>query len=628
MELKADGLLWGFGNHEPMAMYRRTGKRSTGGVPGGARWMADWHHFYDSEENAELLKNAGVNILHCRFFKGLGWEAEKEDFPAVRSFANHCRARGIKVLAYVQFATLYHEIMSREIPQLKEWAARDEDGKCFPYAYQYWRWIPCIHQPEFEAYLQKIVRIAMEAGCFDGVMFDNVFSRPCHCPRCRKAFQESLSDKGFEDFLSPEHTDIPPTIALGFQPWLGDDLPPERALPQALANKETMDPVVRAYMAHRAESLAGFFARMRQFIKAQDPDFILSGNINLSPARDAYNGIDRFSLIPQFDLIVSQTDNQPAVTDGCVVTQIPELKAARMFHTLSLPLNDADASTLGDGNAALIARWGEALTGGGILCDRSPMRPLRGGGLDRELYDDRRKMYRKFRQWESLLGDALQRPRLEPVGVLYSRESVMYSLESLHGILRTQESLMRRKIPFRLVAADRSGVLDPAWQRLPYLIVPEALLLSDRVIAELRAYPGKLYTVGPDCGRFDEEYGERAGNPLTDYPAFPVPEHQVLVCRYRTRVQFGRNNWDFFPAEVPKLTLPEEAAADFRMMPDNSGVGALFITCPIPCPGGTAELPAGQWMIHAFGEDPRPAEVRDGRVVIPPFTGVCAIIRQ
>ena len=46
---------WTFGNHEPLSMYRRIGRNSTGGVPGGALWLEKWHHWYDSEECAETI---------------------------------------------------------------------------------------------------------------------------------------------------------------------------------------------------------------------------------------------------------------------------------------------------------------------------------------------------------------------------------------------------------------------------------------------------------------------------------------------------------------------------------------------------------------------------------------------
>ncbi len=37
--MKLNRMLWTFGNHESLLMYRRIGRRSTGGVQGSAEWM-------------------------------------------------------------------------------------------------------------------------------------------------------------------------------------------------------------------------------------------------------------------------------------------------------------------------------------------------------------------------------------------------------------------------------------------------------------------------------------------------------------------------------------------------------------------------------------------------------------
>ena len=34
---------------------------------------------------------------------------------------------------------------------------------------------PCFNEPQFEAYLKKVIRIALEEGKFDGIFFDNAY---------------------------------------------------------------------------------------------------------------------------------------------------------------------------------------------------------------------------------------------------------------------------------------------------------------------------------------------------------------------------------------------------------------------------------------------------------------------
>lgn len=93
---------WTFGAHEPMPMYRRMGRRSTGAIDGNARWTRDWLGWFD-EHSPEKMEDIGFNFIHSRFYKGMGWGLERKDFPNVKRFVRNCHAHGIRTLAYVQF---------------------------------------------------------------------------------------------------------------------------------------------------------------------------------------------------------------------------------------------------------------------------------------------------------------------------------------------------------------------------------------------------------------------------------------------------------------------------------------------------------------------------------------------
>ena len=73
---------WTFGAHEPYTMYRRVGKHCTGGIDGNAQWVKPWLDWFD-EKSPEVMESLGLNFLHSRFYKGMGWEVEKKDFPNV-----------------------------------------------------------------------------------------------------------------------------------------------------------------------------------------------------------------------------------------------------------------------------------------------------------------------------------------------------------------------------------------------------------------------------------------------------------------------------------------------------------------------------------------------------------------
>ena len=164
--MKLNRMLWTFGNHESLLMYRRIGRRSTGGVQGSAEWMESWHRRFDSEETFARMEEIGANILHCHFYKGMGWEQEKQDLPGLKKTLAAAHRHHITVLAYIQFATLYYELMQREIPNLQAWAARRSDNSFQNYNGYYFRWMPCPENREFRDYLKKISNRVTLFGAF------------------------------------------------------------------------------------------------------------------------------------------------------------------------------------------------------------------------------------------------------------------------------------------------------------------------------------------------------------------------------------------------------------------------------------------------------------------------------
>lgn len=599
-------MIWGFGNHEPIDMYRRVGVTTTGGVPGNARWLKKWHNFFDSDESVALLADMGVNILHCRFYKGMGWEHEKHDFPAVRDFALRCRKRGIKVLAYVQHATLYWELMQKEIPNLRDWAIISENGKPAIYAgKEYWRWAPCPNNPEYNDYICKILQIAMDGDCFDGVMFDNVGNYPCYCPRCQQKFREYVKANYDFNFLDPDYIELPP------QPPL---------------NAEIQDPLQQASLAFRHQVVNEQYKYWRKYIKDRDPEFIVSGNFALVPMQYAVTnwGIDPLELVKSFDILVSQSSNLVKCADGCVITQIPELKLARAAGVCDLPLTDGCAAALDLSEEYLIARFGEALAGGGILVERSAMRPKRGGEPDMEIIAHRKSILEKFRKLHQDHRALLDMPHYEPIGVLHSKESLYKSYKSLEDYFRVQESLKRNHLPFRCVIADADGINMENLTGCTTLIVPGARLLSDRVIEQLKNFSGRLIVAGDECGDYDEFFAQRAENPFPDTEKIPVTMHPIPLARYRTEVQYIPDDWKKYFPELPAVELNTESAVDYKCSADGQIAGVL-ITSPVASAGGSIELPAGEWYAEPFGETPRPAEYKNGKVSVPAFRGICII---
>ena len=254
---------WTFGAHEPYSMYRRMGKKSTGGIEGSAKWVKDWLDWWDAKA-PETMHVLGLNGLHSRFYKGMGWEVEKDDFPNVQKFVRNCHAHGVKALAYVQFCTLYPEFMRREIPAIDDWATVDWQGNKNLWGGQYFRWTPCLNCREWEEYIKRMCTIALTDGGFDGIMFDNVFDYPCYCARCEKTFREHLA-------RIPEDERV---RRFGFADVSFALLP--RMERSRMSHLEAKDPIFQAWALWRCETIASGFTDLMCARKRDITPFIVS----------------------------------------------------------------------------------------------------------------------------------------------------------------------------------------------------------------------------------------------------------------------------------------------------------------------------------------------------------------
>ena len=610
--------IWTFGNHENLPMYRRIGKNSTGGVQGNALWLDKWHHWYDSEECADRMADLGLNLLHCRCYKGMGWEYEKADFPNVQKFAEHCRKRGITVLAYVQYATLYHEIMRKEIPHLEEWAALDYNGNPYSYNGQYWRWMPCPNRPGFVEYIENVLKTILSSGSFDGVMFDNMVDFPCYCPECRKKLVERVGKRNW-DFLYPEFVSMPPV----------EPIPAEE-----------MDPVAIEFIRMRHDSIRDAFMRFRKVIKGMDPEFIVTGNFPMLPRRYsfAYGSNVASVLAPALDFTLGQSASNPGMEENSVVSQIYAYKLAASLHTQVVPLVDSDAggpagSSTAKSCCVYVAQLCESLFNNSIPVDRIVMKPMRGGALDENVIAIRRPILKRIREIAQKYEKILEMKEYAPVGLLYAEDSVGLSSKSSEAFLRCQESLLRAHVPYRLVFAREAFIDAEEMQKCSTLIVPEVRCLSDQVIEVLKAYKGELVLAGAENGGNDENYCQRETLPLEEcaHRRVEITPHDVSKAMYyKFQIFFKEDNWaELFPTEA-KVEMHTAAHAVFKQ--DSSGrIPGVCISSVCPVPGGTITLPehlrTGKYVFETI-DGIREAIFKGDTVEVPPFEGMIMLCSE
>lgn len=494
---------WTFGAHEPYTMYRRVGRHCTGGIDGNARWLKPWMDWFDAESPA-LMEEHGLNWLHCRFYKGMGWEEEKKDFPNVKRFVENCHRHGVRALAYVQFATLYPETMKREIANLDEWAQVDADGRHSTYYSSYFRWLPCVTCDEWVEYLKKVCTIALAEGDFDGIMFDNAWAQPCYCKRCESRFQAYLAkvDNPAERFGFDD-------LSFIMQPC---------PAPKDLAG-EIRDSVVQAWLRWRQETLEDVFARLRAHIKSVKPDAVVCANPQPVRSEDPFlrYSLNLHRFVKILDLVMMQSDNFPEVTaNGEIRNRVRDLKLCRELGKPVVALCDSDAKLTDARERHYLLPLMEDLIWGGVPTDRTIVSPKpMPGFVDKGMVERRRPQLAAFNAFARAHRGELAAPSYLPVRLLWTPDVIGFSQESHLGLAAAEEIMLRNQVPFGYVIAE-SGRELVIPNDCEVLVVANQLCLSDAQIAAIAAYAkrgGKLVVTG-DSGRYDEWNAHRLENPL------------------------------------------------------------------------------------------------------------------
>jgi len=439
-------------------------------------------------------------MLHSRFYKGMGWQFESQDFPNVKRFVQHCHQHDVQALAYIQFSTLYYEVMLAEIPDLAEWAAVDRNGRKQSYhGGQYWRWLPCINAPGFEPYLKKVIRIALEEGDFDGVMFDNCTAPACYCPRCTELFRKHLKKEP-----NPEARFGIPTV---------DYVQP----PTRSGYGEAKDPIYQEWVLFRCQRLTALFRRLFEFSKSCESSALVTGNVACIRRSNmaATTALSITDLGTCFDIFVSQSGNEPGLRDGCIVNRVREMKLAEALGTHIFALSDSDAGITREAESKYVLNLMENAVFGGIPTDRTIMRPDKQQMVSRQLIEFRAPLLRRFNDAVRNGRASLQKPAYTPVRILYSAESVMFSEQAYRAILSAEEILLRNHIPYGLLPTDAKTPLEVP-SGCEVMLVPDQRCLSDPQLGALVGFVerrGRLVVTG-QSGEYDERYRERIANPL------------------------------------------------------------------------------------------------------------------
>lgn len=466
-----NGVIDAGGSHEPyLFLVRRGGYRLDARESTNAN---------QSEALIRRLKSQGVEIFHTHLYKGFGMAAEMPEMRDAARAAKIAHSLGMRVDTYIQWNTLMYETFFAEEPRAKDWIQRDAAGLpiLLTYGYQQsFRYRPCFANPEYLAYIQKVLRFALEEVKTDFIHFDNfdLNAEPdsCHCDACVRGFRARLRSKysaaqrkerfGFDvvDYVNP--------------PLWNADNPPSRL-------KIISDPVIQEWVDFRCQTMADALNKMALYAKSMNPEVVVEVNPHgITGGNRAWeSGIDHSRILKSTQVFWTEEQNVPGILpDGRLLSKIRSYKLARAYRNTMLtylPSELAMAESLAFNQTIGFA-------------GNDPI------SSDMQRYID---FYRRNRECYSGTRDVAN------VGVLRSYASITYNhaRAQLSAIL-TEQALIQSRIPFDLVFDEHLADLS----KYRVLILPESECLSDAELESIRRFVnagGGLVAIG-QAGLFDQ----------------------------------------------------------------------------------------------------------------------------
>ena len=289
------------GSWDDMPIFRKR----TGGAP---TWQADEYRREHSEETVRQLKEIGVTMAIIHFYKGFGLAAERQHINDAVKLAGLCHGMGIKVGVYVG-STVCYETFLLENPRAEEWFAPDYLGRPVTYGGQVWRKRVYFMHPGYRAYIQRVLRVAIEEVHADLIHFDNTSlqAEPC-------IFHHPLAIEDFRQFLVSRYTPEAIEGRFGFRD-------PKYVLPPKCdwALSTIDDPIFQEWTDFRCHMLSRYYREMADFIHSLNPATAVECNPHSGlSGHNTYwfQGVDYPRLLRSTQAVWSEEGNEAGVTAG------------------------------------------------------------------------------------------------------------------------------------------------------------------------------------------------------------------------------------------------------------------------------------------------------------------------
>jgi hypothetical protein len=267
-----------------------------------------------SPEMIARLKDLGVNFVMMHCYKGAGLAAERESMLEAARFARLCHEAGLRVGVYNYSGAFLWEPLFREVPQAKDWALLDENGKPLTYGGATYRYFWNRNHPEAQAFYRKIASFAVQEIGADLLHFDNYGHGPGYDENSVQRFRQYLRER-----FTPEQLE-----EIGVSS-VADVQPPKAGPPDNMLR--------RAWLDFCCQSLADSYRDMSRHARGLRKDILIECNPG-GPGERIRPPVDHGRLLPAGEAFWDE-GRHPGYRDGQLSTRIRTYKIARRMDNLA-----------------------------------------------------------------------------------------------------------------------------------------------------------------------------------------------------------------------------------------------------------------------------------------------------
>jgi len=474
--------------HEPL-IYTLRQNEASDDEPGRYRRMID-------PDNLKRMADAGVVWGRIFFYKGFGLEYEKPHIEQAKRAIEIMHGLGMKVSVYVA-GTMFIEALYREIPEAKNWEARDCSDHWIPYGdIQTYRHFACLNNQAYRDYLKRVITIGIQDVGADELAFDQITlqsePRSCRCAWCIDAFKAFLKRRYPTREAVTRRFGLPDVDWIRVTQWVSNT--------QQISVANLNDPVLQEWTRFRCEYLAKYASDLYDYAKDLNSNVAVSFNMKGVFSDNHYwtSAVYHPLFAGHVDRISFDTGGYDAQIDpitGALISQIRSYKVARQLGACSEESDFIDDEVRAAVHMAFAYRK--------PVCTAPPFGP--------GAFNVFTPIMEFFREYEDRY--YAETEHVTDVVVLRNWPSMAYSVSATSiPVTLMEQVLIQYKVPFDLLFEEQLDHIG----RYAAVIVAGQECVSDAQAAVLIKYvrDGGTLMVSGKAGQFNEWREERTVNPL------------------------------------------------------------------------------------------------------------------